>query len=294
MFTGSYTKMCARGGSRRPSCRCTIRRASHVKLPAIVEVRRFLILPHSDLWFVKAYPKETRRSWTAMSAPLPSSAGFRSPWRWRGSWATARVSARGRSRIFNSREGERQGQGLGAGEDGRLHGALPGAARRAGAGGEGGGALRDLDAPLGLRACAGPGLFDRMVASMTNARPQDVTIMLCRPGRDRRNRPAESYVTSFTTHYLSREEDQSSMRSLATLRRLLTTSGNDFERQVSADGERPISCRATRAPALIDILLEHHLKKLKLPKYEVSAQPNRSLSTPGVEMENTVRSAAGA
>ncbi len=39
-----------------------------------------------------------------MSAPSPSSAGFRSrrftttrPWQWRGSWATARASARGRS-----------------------------------------------------------------------------------------------------------------------------------------------------------------------------------------------------
>ena len=68
-----------------------------------------LILPHSNVWFVKAYPgRRPRPSSTAMSAPSPSSAGFRARssmttrrLRWRGSWATARVGARRRSRICN-------------------------------------------------------------------------------------------------------------------------------------------------------------------------------------------------
>ena len=37
-----------------------------------------LILPHSNVWFVKAYPRETTEAFLdAMSAPSPCSAGFR-------------------------------------------------------------------------------------------------------------------------------------------------------------------------------------------------------------------------
>ena len=52
--------------------------------------------------------RRRRPSSTAMSAPSPSSAGFRArssmttpPWRWRGSWGTACAGAPARSHIFS-------------------------------------------------------------------------------------------------------------------------------------------------------------------------------------------------
>ena len=86
--------------------------------------------------------RRRRPSWTAMSAPSPSSAGFRArsshdntTLRWHGSWATARVGARRRSRICNrttcsatASAGPARattGQGRGPGEDGRRRFMVP-------------------------------------------------------------------------------------------------------------------------------------------------------------------------
>ena len=124
-FTGGYTIVKDYVRSRRQSTREAFvplhHPPGHAQVDfgeAVVEVggRRqkvaffCLILPHSNLWFVKAYPRETTEAFLDghVSAfaflggvPRSRSSTTTRPWRWHGSWATARVGARRRSRICN-------------------------------------------------------------------------------------------------------------------------------------------------------------------------------------------------
>ena len=66
-----------------------------------------LILPHSDVWFLQVYPREPTEAFLdGHISAFAFLGGFHSRsstttrrWRWRGSWATARASAPGRSAI---------------------------------------------------------------------------------------------------------------------------------------------------------------------------------------------------
>ena len=123
-FSGGYTIVKDYVRSRRQSTREAFvplhHPPGHAQVDfgeAVVELRGCrekvaffcLILPHSNVWFVNAYPRETTEAFldghvsafAFLGGIPPRSCTTTPPLRWRGSWATARGGAPRRFRICN-------------------------------------------------------------------------------------------------------------------------------------------------------------------------------------------------